>query len=60
MYTEFEFLLAWPPGNHDPEAPYIQGFIDCLYQDGTGDWHLLDYKTNRVSPETLAEHGREL
>ena len=54
VYTEFEFLLAWPPGNHDPEAPYIQGFIDCLYQDRASDWRLLDYKTNRVSPETLA------
>jgi ATP-dependent helicase/nuclease subunit A len=54
VYTEFEFLLAWPPGSRDPEAPYIQGFIDCLYQDGAGDWRLLDYKTNRVSPETLA------
>ena len=54
VYTEIEFLLAWPPGNPDAEAPYIQGFIDCLYQDSTGDWHLLDYKTNRVSPETLA------
>ena len=46
--------MAWPPGSHDPQAPYIQGFIDCLYQDGQGGWHLLDYKTNRVSPETLA------
>ncbi|MGO9111388.1 MAG: UvrD-helicase domain-containing protein, partial [Thermoguttaceae bacterium] len=54
VYTEFEFLLAWPPGNHDPEAPCIQGFIDCLYQDVAGEWRLLDYKTNRVSPETLA------
>ncbi|MGA2257670.1 MAG: PD-(D/E)XK nuclease family protein, partial [Thermoguttaceae bacterium] len=54
VYTELEFLLAWPPGNHDPDAPYIQGFIDCLYKDRVGDWHLLDYKTNRVSPETLA------
>ena len=54
VQTELEFLLAWPPGNHDPEAPYIQGFIDCLYQDRAGDWRLLDYKTNRVSPETLA------
>jgi ATP-dependent helicase/nuclease subunit A len=54
VYTEIEFLLAWPPGNADAEAPYIQGFIDCLYQDSTGGWHLLDYKTNRVSPETLA------
>ena len=60
VHTEIEFLLAWPPGNQDPEAPYLQGFIDCLYQDGAGDWRLLDYKTNRVSPETLAKHVAEL
>ncbi len=54
VHAEIEFLLAWPPGNHDPNAPFIQGFIDCLYQDRSGDWRLLDYKTNRVSPETLA------
>ena len=53
IHTEIEFLLAWPPGNPEAEAPYIQGFIDCLYQDGDG-WHLLDYKTNRVSAESLA------
>jgi ATP-dependent helicase/nuclease subunit A len=54
VHTEIEFLLAWPPGSRDPEAPYLQGFIDCLYQDGAGDWRLLDYKTNRVSAKTLA------
>ncbi len=54
VYREVEFLLAWPPGSQDPQAPFIQGFIDCLYQDGQGGWHLLDYKTNRISPETLA------
>ena len=54
LCTELEFLLAWPPGNRGSEAPHIQGFIDCLYQDNAGDWHLVDYKTNRISPETLA------
>jgi len=50
-HTELEFLLAWPPGNTDPEAPYLQGFIDCLYRDAAG-WHVVDYKTNRT---TVAE-----
>ncbi len=54
VHTEMEFLLAWPPGNADAESPYIEGFIDCLYEDSGGEWHLLDYKTNRVSAETLA------
>jgi ATP-dependent helicase/nuclease subunit A len=55
VYTELEFLLAWPPGNQNADARYVQGFIDCLYQDQRGGWHLLDYKTNQVSPATLAE-----
>jgi ATP-dependent exoDNAse (exonuclease V) beta subunit len=29
----------------------LQGFIDCLYQDAVGKWHLLDYKTNQTSAE---------
>lgn len=49
VYRELEFLLAWPPGSRDPEARYLQGFIDCLYRDAAGGWHLLDYKTNRVT-----------
>jgi ATP-dependent helicase/nuclease subunit A len=38
----------------DTPQRYIQGFIDCLYQDAAGQWHLLDYKTNQVSPEKAA------
>ncbi len=49
-----EFLLAWPPDGADAEGPFIQGFIDCLYQDSAGDWRLLDYKTNRISPQTIS------
>jgi ATP-dependent helicase/nuclease subunit A len=36
------------------EYRYLQGFIDCLYQDAAGAWHLLDYKTNQVAAATLA------
>ena len=54
VHAELEFLLAWPPGSPAADGPYIQGFIDCLYQDSAGDWRLLDYKTNRASAETLA------
>ena len=73
MHAELEFLLAWPPessladgsGNgENKQQPinlrgslFIQGFIDCLYQDAAGDWRLLDYKTNLVSPD---RHGRGL
>ncbi len=54
VYPELEFLLAWPPGSNDPGGRYLQGFIDCIYRDNDGRWHLVDYKTNRVSEETLA------
>ena len=63
VHRELEFLLAWPPQiasdtNGDAAgrsaAEYLQGYIDCLYQDAEGNWHLLDYKTNRVSAENVA------
>ncbi len=67
IHRELEFLLAWPPGivaqplgavTQPPEAAssdgrYLQGFIDCLYRDA-GGWRLLDYKTSRVTADTLA------
>jgi ATP-dependent helicase/nuclease subunit A len=54
VYNELEFLLAWPPGsNQRAEGRYVQGFIDCLYRDAVGGWHLVDYKTNRVTAATL-------
>ena len=41
--------MTWPPeAAPSPESPYLQGFLDCLYEDEAGRWHLLDYKTHRV------------
>jgi ATP-dependent helicase/nuclease subunit A len=54
IHTELEFLLAWPPDCGDAEGPFVRGFIDSLYQDPAGGWRLLDYKTNRISPETIS------
>jgi ATP-dependent helicase/nuclease subunit A len=56
VYRELEFLLAWPPAAGADETQsgrYLQGVIDCLYQDSAGRWRLIDYKTNRVSAETM-------
>jgi ATP-dependent helicase/nuclease subunit A len=53
-YRELEFLLAWPPGRPDPAGTCLQGFIDCLYRDASGGWHVIDYKTNRVAAGQLA------
>jgi hypothetical protein len=43
------------PGEQSSAGPdaILQGFIDCLYRDADGDWHLLDYKTNRVTPDEV-------
>ncbi len=49
VHRELEFLLAWPPGQTDDRGRYLQGYIDCLYQDARGDWHLVDYKTNNLT-----------
>jgi ATP-dependent helicase/nuclease subunit A len=49
VHPEVEFLLPWPPGGDDNSGRYLQGYIDCLYQDRAGSWHLLDYKTNSVT-----------
>ncbi len=54
VHAELEFLLAWPPERAGAEGTFIQGFIDCLYEDPAGNWRLLDYKTNRVSAESLS------
>ena len=55
VYREVEFLLPWPEAGD----AYLSGFIDCLFQDAAGSWHLLDYKTNEVASAgvpQLAEH----
>jgi ATP-dependent exoDNAse (exonuclease V) beta subunit len=65
--AEMEFLLSWPPmptggavgeGIRLPQSsprcgPILHGFIDCLFADVDGDWHIVDYKTNRVTPEEV-------
>ncbi len=59
VHRELEFLLAWPPGTREPEPRYLQGFIDCLYQDAAGRWVVLDYKTNQVDPANVEEVAAE-
>ena len=53
VHRELEFLLAWPPGTAEPGGRYLQGFIDCLYRDQAGGWHIIDYKTNNITAKTL-------
>jgi ATP-dependent helicase/nuclease subunit A len=57
IHRELEFLLAWPPENPRPGGRYLQGFIDCLYRDPAGDWHIVDYKTNNITTQTLEQEA---
>jgi ATP-dependent helicase/nuclease subunit A len=57
VYRELEFLLAWPPDNPLPGGWYLRGFIDCLYRDSAGRWRIIDYKTNRVTAQTLQKEA---
>jgi ATP-dependent helicase/nuclease subunit A len=47
-HAELEFLLGWPLDAEAPRAAAVGGFIDRLYRDKSGNWHVLDFKTNRV------------
>ncbi len=58
VHRELEFMLRWPPGEQHVEPDqgmFLRGFMDCLYQSADGAWHLVDYKTNRVSMSNVAE-----
>ncbi|MEM8946415.1 MAG: UvrD-helicase domain-containing protein [Planctomycetota bacterium] len=54
VHREIEFLMPWPT-EHADECRYLQGYIDCLYQDQRGDWHVLDYKSNHVAPSSVSQ-----
>ncbi len=54
-YREVEFLLAWPPSQSSVGDCYLQGVIDCVYQDAQNAWHVLDYKTHRVDASRVDE-----
>lgn len=64
LYREVEFVLPWPlAGRQQPEL--ITGQVDCCYQDASGHWHILDYKTGNfpqhVKPaELLAPYAFQL
>jgi ATP-dependent helicase/nuclease subunit A len=55
VYRELEFLLAWPPEGDRQDGRYFQGFLDLLYQDVAGGWHILDFKTNMITKANLNE-----
>ncbi len=65
VFRELPFTLALPVGDIYPgihrkhpcdreETILVQGIIDCLVEENDG-LVVLDYKTDRYTPETLAE-----
>jgi ATP-dependent exoDNAse (exonuclease V) beta subunit len=52
---ELPFLLPWPAAGSAEPPRHIEGVIDCLYQDASGGWRLLDYKTHKASPGRAAD-----
>jgi ATP-dependent helicase/nuclease subunit A len=53
-HAEIEFLLRWPlAASVEPET-LINGYLDRLYRDAGGNWHVLDFKTNRVGESGVA------
>ncbi|MCH8839211.1 MAG: peptide deformylase [Planctomycetes bacterium] len=51
VHREVEFVLPWPPTTNGAAERYLHGYIDCLYQDAAGGWHVVDYKSNQVTAE---------
>lgn len=61
IYREFRFNVKLPAADftteeelkklYENEEILVQGVIDCLYVDGDGEYHLVDYKTDRLTPE---------
>lgn len=43
---------ARPSDDRHPRR-YFRGYLDCLYQDASGLWHLLDYKTTRTAGRAI-------
>ena len=68
LYREFRFNVKLPASDFtsDPEQKelyrdeqiLVQGVIDCLYVDADGEYHLVDYKTDRLTADERAD--REL
>ena len=58
VHREVEFLLPWKRCGGDFEGHYLHGYIDCLYRDKDGRWHILDYKSNKVSSSRVPQAAR--
>lgn len=65
LYREFRFSVMLPASlftaDEEKRAAYgeekilLQGVIDCIVEDVDGNLHLIDYKTDRLTKEELAD-----
>ena len=65
LYREFRFNVKLPAADftsdgelktlYENERVLVQGVIDCLYEDADGEYHLVDYKTDRLTPEERSD-----
>ena len=68
IYREFRFNVKLPACDfttdaelkrlYENENVLVQGVIDCLYVDEAGKYHLVDYKTDRLTPEERADREK--
>ena len=65
LYREFRFNVMLPADIFTADEKkrealkgqslLLQGVIDCLIEDGDGNYHLVDYKTDRLTKEELSD-----
>jgi len=61
---EFKFSLLAPASDYYPEAGpgeevLLQGVVDCWFMEKDGTATVVDFKTDRVTEETLARRARD-
>ncbi len=56
-HAEIEFLLAWPDSGPRAGDVALRGYLDRLYQDDRGAWHVLDFKTNVIGTQGVARQA---
>ena len=68
VYRELRFNVRLPASEfttdreraeaYSDSTVLVQGVIDCIIEDGNGDLHLIDYKTDRLTAEELSDREK--
>ena len=66
VWREFRFNTSLPAEYFSEDAErrsalsgmeiLVQGVIDCIIEDAEGNYHLVDYKTDRLTREEFSDH----